>query len=142
MPASPARASFLSRAALALATVALSVLSIASASAAVLHVDVTRGSDANDGSSWVTARRTIGSALADAATTAEPDTILVARGRYEGALRIPPDTTLLGGHPTGGGARDPKAHPTVLDGRGAAPVVALGPGTDASIVDGFTIRGG
>jgi hypothetical protein len=55
---------------------------------------------------------------------------------------IPADTTLLGGYPRGGGARDPAANVTVLDGAGAPPVVRFPPGSDGTILDGFVVRRG
>jgi hypothetical protein len=110
--------------------------------AAVFHVDAALGSDTNDGLSWAGAQETVHAALASAAASPGPDEIHVARGRYLGVIAVPPDVVLLGGFPVGGGARDPKLNPTVLDGRGAGPVVSLGMGTDDSRIDGFRITGG
>ena len=113
-----------------------------SATAASLFVDQATGSDAGDGLSWVTARATVGSALATAAGTPEPDVISVAAGRYVEQLVVPADTSLLGGFPPGGGTRDPLAHPTVLDGARAGTVVRFPPGSDRGGLDGFTVMGG
>jgi hypothetical protein len=50
---------------------------------------------------------------------------------------------MLGGFAVGGGARDPVAHPTVLDGAGSATsVVHLAPGSDGTTLEGFVITGG
>lgn len=110
--------------------------------AADWYVDVARGNDGNDGLSWATAKKSVAEALVVAASSAGPDTVSVARGRYVGALTIPPETTLLGGFPTGGGSRDARRHPTIIDGHGAGPAVSLGPGTDASMISGLRIEGG
>ena len=53
--------------------------------------------------------------------------------------------TLLGGHPAGGGERDPRTHRTVLDLEGGpGPVVKLagGSGPRAARLDGFVVTGG
>ncbi len=112
------------------------------ARAAVLHVDASSGNDASDGLTWGTARVTVRSALATALATPEADTILVAEGVYRERIIVPPDVALLGGHPPGGGPADPQRHPTVLDGEHRGGVVEFGPGTDGSVMDGFTIRHG
>lgn len=112
------------------------------ASAASLFVDQTNGSDASDGLTWATARATVGSALATAVGTPEPDVISVATGRYVEMLVVPPDASLLGGFPPGGGTRDPSVNPTVLDGAGGGSVVHFPPGSDGGGLEGFTVTGG
>lgn len=118
------------------------MLAATSASAANLFVDRANGGDASDGLSWATARATVGSTLATAAGTPEPDVVSVAAGRYAERLVVPADTSLLGGFPSGGGTRDPRANPTILDGAGAGTVVRFPPGSDGGGLDGFTVTGG
>jgi hypothetical protein len=111
--------------------------------AADLFVDGSRGDDAADGLSWPTARATVSSALSTATATPEPDTIAVAEGRYVERVVVPADVALLGGFPVGGGARDLGSYHTVLDGGGlVGPVVSFPPGSDGTMLDGFTVRGG
>jgi hypothetical protein len=120
----------------------LLALAVASpAGAADLFVDQASGSDASDGLSWATARATVGSALATAAASPEPDVISVAEGRYREQLVVSADTILLGGFPTRGGVRDPSLHPAVLDGQGriVAPIVHFPPGADRTVLDGFVV---
>ena len=117
-------------------------LACSPAAAANLFVDQARGSDVNDGLSWATARASIGSALSSAASTPEPDIVSVAAGRYVEHLIVPADTTLLGGFPSGGGARDPAANRSVIDGdRRRGTLVTFPPGSDGTTLDGFTVRG-
>jgi hypothetical protein len=124
----------------AAAGLALPVLSVA----ADLHVDAVDGNDGNDGLSWVTAKATLGAALSATATPAlpGPDTVHVAEGVYAELIVMPPDVTMLGGYPVGGGVRDPAAHRTVIDARGRGTVVRFGAGTDACVLDGFVVTGG
>jgi hypothetical protein len=112
------------------------------AGAADLFVDGATGDDARDGLTWATALATVTEALGRAAATPGSDVVSVAEGRYVERLVVPADVTLLGGYPRGGGGRDILAHPTVLDGARAGPVVVLGVGTDACLVEGFTITNG
>jgi hypothetical protein len=114
-----------------------------SAGAAGIFVSAGSGDDAADGLSWATARATVGSALATATATPEPDVVSVGAGVYGERVIVPADVTLLGGFPTGGGTRDPAANPTVIDGGGlGTPVVHFPPGSDGTVLDGFTVRGG
>jgi hypothetical protein len=114
------------------------------ARAADLFVDQATGDDANDGLSWATARATVTSALETAGTSPEPDVISVAEGSYREWLFVPADTALLGGFPSGGGARDRDGHPTVLQAPAVSSiaVVTFEPGSDRTMLDGFVIRGG
>lgn len=107
-----------------------------------LFVDASTGNDTNDGLSWASPKATIGAALAEAGASAGPDIVNVAEGIQAELLVMPPETTLRGGFARGGASRDTTLHATILDGRGSGPVIRLGPGTDACVVDGLTIRGG
>ncbi len=112
------------------------------ASSIDLFVDQANGNDAASGLSWGTAKATVTAGL-DAVAGPGPHSISVAEGRYVGQLVVGVEVTLLGGFPPGGGARDPDAHPTVLDGnRGQPPVVHFPAASGASVLDGFTVRGG
>ena len=91
----------------------------------IAHVDHT--ANGNDtGTSWTHAYPTLQDALV---LDAHPLQILVAEGTYypdEGAGQIDNDrassfhlregTAILGGHPTGGGTRNPEIHETILSG--------------------------
>jgi hypothetical protein len=75
-----------------------------------------------DGTSWLTAYNDLQLALND---PIHPDTIFIAKGTYkpagfggdiEARFIINSDLVLLGGFPSGGGDRDPAAHPTILSG--------------------------
>ncbi len=111
------------------------------AGAADLFVDA-RGSDMDDGLSWTAAKASVTAALAVAAATPEADVVRVAEGIYRERITVPPDTLLEGGWARGGLARDPRAHPAILDGQFQGGVVMLGPGTDASSFEGFVVRNG
>lgn len=120
-----------------------------SARALDLFVDQAGGDDASDGLSWATAKATVAGALDALAGNPGPHTVSVAAGRYAGGIVVPPDTALLGGFPPGGGPRDPAANPTILDGEGVTDafgagvsVVRFPPGSDGTLLDGFTVRGG
>jgi len=108
-------------------------------------VDAALGDDANDGLSWRTALRTVGAALDLLDLTVGPAFVRVAEGTYVENIRIGTFTTLLGGHPTGGGGRDPQRAVTVLDGSaGDASTVEFLPAGEGrpSRLDGFTVTGG
>lgn len=125
------------------AWLALVAASARNGDAATWFVDKTTGSDAADGSSWVTAKRTIGAGLSAAEASPGADSVAVAAGIYAEQLVVPPDVVMEGGFPPGGGpVRDPVAERTIITGIGTGPVVSFGPGTDASVIDGFTVRGG
>lgn len=94
----------------------------------VLHVDATGGDDSADGTSWVTAFKTLSHALTVANADTDVDTILVAKGTYyptgnasgtnradafhiaRGGLKI------CGGYDAGTGQRNLVAHRTALSG--------------------------
>ncbi len=102
------------------------------------------GDDANDGSSWTLAKRTVQAAV-DAAGQAGGD-VWVAAGTYVGQVTLRPYAHLFGGfagHETSRGQRDRQANVTVLDGDAAGSVVtAEGIAPGASTIDGFTITNG
>lgn len=111
------------------------------ARAATYYVDASAGSDANAGTSWATAYKSVSNAVVKVTTGEE---IWVAAGTYTHAIAagmIVSNHTLLGGYPSGGGPRDPVANPTILDGQAARrsfqKTVA---GTFT--LDGFTVRNG
>jgi len=106
------------------------------------HVDQRDGNDTNSGLSWSAALATVGQALTLASVSPGADTVRVARGTYGENLLVPSEVTLEGGYPTGGGARNPAANPTVLDGGGAESVVIIGPNATGVTIDGFEITGG
>jgi len=97
------------------------------------------GDDGNDGLGWATAKATIG---AGEALITAGGTVHVADGYYYEAVALDvAGTTLLGGYPNGGGARDPQTHITAIDGSGTQRPLTV---TSAAniMVDGFTLRNG
>ena len=101
------------------------------------------GEDANDGSSWTLAKRTVQAGINAAA--AAGGEVWVAAGTY------PEQITLLSfAHVFGGFAgteaqrseRDWRTHETVLDGNQGGNVVTAAAGEHVSTIDGFTIRNG
>lgn len=80
------------------------------------------------------------------------DTVCVAQGLYNEKVTFPQAhaNQLLGGYPTGGGAREPSANVTIIDGTGAGvngavivvPGHSSGTGYDGIVIDGFTITNG
>jgi parallel beta-helix repeat protein len=101
------------------------------------------GSDANDGSSWALAKRTVQAAI-DAAAVAGGD-VWAAEGTYVERIMLWPYAYLYGGF-TGSEAqrseRDWSAHRAALDGSGGGLVVAIDAGWRVSTIDGFVIRNG
>jgi len=134
--------------ALALAALLCAVLASHPAPAADFYVDGTSGSDGNDGLTWATAKATVQAALDAAGGAAGADTVSVAAGHYWEKITVPADVSLLGGFPPGGGARDPKANPTILGGDTwhrsfiDGPVVDFPPGSDGTLFEGFIVQGG
>ena len=130
------------------AILAALVLSSGAARAADVHVDATAGDDRNDGSSWALAVRSLGRAMVISRAAVGPERILVAAGTYRENVELDQvGTQLLGGHPTGGGTRDPAANPTIIDGGAIGPAlfVSANGGNDVIegiTVDGFTFRNG
>jgi len=109
-----------------------------------VHVDAVLGDDANDGLSWASAKRSLADALSALDLTLGSVKVRVAQGRYTGPGVVGSATTLLGGYPSGGGARDPGLHPTVADGAGEGTAVTIraGDGVERSRLDGFVVTGG
>lgn len=105
------------------------------------------GNDANDGSTWDKAMRTVQAGLNAAALTGGE--VWVATGTYKEGLRegivLPSGTSLYGGF-TGveslRSQRDPIAYPTVLDGDLIRTVLTVQGGFVGETVDGFTIQYG
>ncbi|MBR2936409.1 MAG: fibronectin type III domain-containing protein [Paludibacteraceae bacterium] len=73
------------------------------------------GDDAQDGSSWATAKQSIQSAI-DAAS--DGDTIFVAEGTYNQSIAAKQGVHVLGGYCAATGERNPEAYSTILDGTG------------------------
>ena len=121
---------------------AVLVLLTGAASAADVHVDASAGADANDGSSWASAVRTIGRAMVIARAAPGPERILVAAGTYRENVALDQvDMQLLGGYPTGGGTRDPVANVTIVDGGGLAPALLVSANGGLDVIDGITVDG-
>ena len=101
------------------------------------------GNDANDGSSWATAKLTVQAGL-DAAES--DDQVWVAAGTYIANLFVRTGIGLYGGFAgseTDLAQRDWKANPTILDGNQTGSVVRVLIGdTDTARIDGFTIGNG
>ena len=101
----------------------------------------TDGSDANSGSSWESAKRTVQAAVN---TATAGDRIWVAEGMYHESIRLKNGIRLYGGFSgkeSSFSERDFAAHETVLDG-GSSSTIALPQFTYAGTsVDGFTIKG-
>ena len=102
------------------------------------------GDDANDGSSWATAFKTIQRGI-DAAKWAGGE-VWVAAGTYPEHVLIPAFVYLYGGFAGSEAARadrDVKANPAVIDGGGTLHVVtSWNAGFRVSALDGFTVRNG
>ena len=111
--------------------------------AAIVRVS-TDGDDANDGSSWPTAKRTVQGAI-DAVHPAGVE-VWVREGAYEENIRLHPYAHVYGGFAGGESARDERdwvVHVTTLDGRGQGPVVtALAGFGNTDAIDGFTLTNG
>lgn len=104
------------------------------------------GSDANDGSSWATAKKTVQAACdANAALGGE---VWVKSGVYPEHVAIARAVALYGGFAGTESNRsqrpDPRLSPSVIDGGGSAfPVATFATGAPPSTtLDGFTITGG
>lgn len=109
---------------------------------AVVHVAPT-GSDANDGSSWSLAKRTVQAGL-DAA--AAGDDVWVAAGSYVECIALKDGVGLYGGFAGTEMTRDSRnvsANLTVLDGHRAGSVVTIREEAEsATKIDGFTVTNG
>jgi hypothetical protein len=108
----------------------------------IVRVSVS-GDDANDGLSWANAKRTIQSALDHA--VGESSEVWVAAGHYDGQIHLRPVVKLFGGFAGSESTRNernPKLHPTVLDGGGVTNVVR-GEYLDQVVeLNGFVIQNG
>ena len=131
-----------------LTTIALLSLAL-SLNAAIYHVDEGNTTGIEDGLSWATAFTDLQGALTLPGLTAG-DQILIAAGNYFPSTTDPDisfelvnGVEMLGGYPTGGGARNPDVHQSILNGGGFSYSVLfsedIGGGT---ILDGLTITGG
>lgn len=104
----------------------------------------TSGDNANDGSAWWLAKKTVQAAIDTA--SASGGEVWVKEGVYNERIVLREYVYLYGGF-AGAEAnrteRDTTAHATVLDGgAGGTAVTATGPGYRLSTIDGFTIRNG
>jgi len=101
------------------------------------------GDDANDGSSWALAKRTVQAAIDTA--HARGGEVWVAAGTYYERIGLQPYVHLYGGFngtESERDRRDWKANETILNGNGKKTVVGIGPGHRVNTVDGFTICDG
>ncbi|MGB9623939.1 MAG: right-handed parallel beta-helix repeat-containing protein [Phycisphaerae bacterium] len=110
--------------------------------ARIIHVKPD-GDDANDGSTWAAAKRTIRAGLFDAAET---DQVWVAAGTYVERITLRRGVALYGGfagNETDRAQRNWAVHRTILDGNKGGPVVISPVGAATTTrIDGFTIRNG
>ncbi len=101
------------------------------------------GDDANDGSTWALAKRTVQAGI-DAAKTVGGD-VWVAAGVYNERITLPSYVYLYGGFAGSESSRgecDWGVNTTVLDAGGDDAVVTASGGHRLSAIDGFTIRNG
>lgn len=107
-------------------------------------VRVSPAGDDTDGLTWATAKRTIAGGIARAATTGGE--VWVADGIYPEHVVLPAYVFLYGGFAgmeTTRTARNPAAHPTVVDGSGVPTLVYFrNAGYRVSGIDGFTLQNG
>ncbi|MCB9914189.1 MAG: right-handed parallel beta-helix repeat-containing protein [Planctomycetes bacterium] len=105
-------------------SLALLLLGAPAVAQTTLHVDAA-APPGGTGASFASALTDLQDALDAARLDASVTEIRVAEGRYRPdrgtldrtlAFELVDGVALLGGYPSGGGARDPRAHPTVLDG--------------------------
>ena len=103
------------------------------------------GHDANDGSTWALAKRTVQAGI-DAAADAGGGEVWAAAGTYNERITLKTWVYLYGGFMAGESNRDQRnwvTHATILDGgAGGSVVTASAPGYRFSVIDGFTIRNG
>lgn len=98
------------------------------------------GSDSNDGTSWETAKATIGGAMTAAGPGQE---IWVAAGTYSSDFVVKSGVALYGGFAGVGDTRDRQAYPTVLTSSQYDSGVTIQYGaSSATRLDGFTIQSG
>jgi parallel beta-helix repeat protein len=102
------------------------------------------GNDANDGSSWALAKRSVQAGM-DAASE-EGGEVWVASGTYNERIVLRPYAYVYGGFAGSESVRDERdwvLNRTILDGNaGGSVVTATGVGYRLSAIDGFTIRNG
>jgi parallel beta-helix repeat protein len=102
------------------------------------------GDDANDGSSWATAKLTVQAGIDTA--SASGGEVWVKAGTYLEQITLRLYVHVYGGFDGTENQRDQRdwvAHITILDGQAAGSVVtSLVPGYQPSTIDGFTIRNG
>ncbi|HEY3268170.1 MAG TPA: right-handed parallel beta-helix repeat-containing protein [Armatimonadota bacterium] len=108
----------------------------------VVRVNAASGDDANDGSDWAKAKKTVQAAIAS-----EPGggDVWVAAGTYNERILIASDIRLYGGFTgteTDRASRNASANLTILDGQyaGGTQVVRIPSGAQRVIFDGFTVR--
>jgi hypothetical protein len=100
------------------------------------------GNDANDGSSWAGAKRTVAAAIAVLANGGEA---WVAGGTYTENITLPSFVHLYGGFAgaeTARGQRNWTANQTILDGGATGTVVTVAANSAGGVLDGFTVRNG
>ena len=96
------------------------------------------GSDAQDGTSWASAKQTIQLAI-DAASAG--DTVFVAEGLYAQQITIKSQVHVMGGYALATGARDVDAYPTILDGTDLKKqLVKGGACSELTYVDGLILQ--
>lgn len=109
---------------------------------AVFYVK-TNGLDANNGRSWVYAKKTVQAAIDIAAPGSE---VWVASGTYTNCIKIKAGVSLYGGFAGGEILRSQRKFTnfiTTLDGGSADSVITVPAGaTSATVIDGFTIQNG
>ena len=101
------------------------------------------GNDANDGSSWPLAKRTVQAGIT--AASRPGGEVWVRAGTYPEPITLPPYVHLYGGFTGIENARqerDWSTNRTILDGQQAGSVVTAQPGFEVSTIDGFMIRNG
>ena len=102
------------------------------------------GDDANDGSSWERAKRTVQAGI-DAAAVSSGRDVWVAAGTYPERITMKLFVRVYGGFAgteTRPEQRDWVNQVTILDGSAGGSVVSAPAGSGFSVVDGFTIRNG
>lgn len=121
------------------------VVSVAPASARVIHVDATFGSDSASGLTWAEALASVPAAVAASRPVGGAGTrpvVRVAAGTYVTSdVVIDFPLLLIGAFPPGGGARDRAVHASVLDASGGNRAMSFVAGSESAVLDGFTVRG-
>ena len=101
------------------------------------------GDDANDGSSWTSAKRTVQAGI-DLAGKLGGE-VWVQAGVYKERITLASHAHVYGGFAGTEDSRDERhwrTQATILDGQAAGPVVSIRAGWQVSRIDGFTIRNG